>query len=160
MRYISRAVARVSHINQSWASAGTQEGFEGGLMSVSRRPSPVHRGTWGRPGLDGQPYSRIPEKEEMDLIKQYFSDTWLLFPYLHEETFLDTYAEMKRTNFTKVRRTSLGLLNMVMALATSTTVGNDMSAEQRAEVSNVYYQRAVSLCDKQILRGTSLEIGM
>lgn len=96
----------------------------------------------------------------MDLIKQYFSDTGLLFPYLHEETFLDTYAEMKRTNFTKVRRTSLGLLNMVMALATSTTVGNDMSAEQRAEVSNVYYQRAVSLCDKQILRGTSLEIGM
>jgi hypothetical protein len=123
----------------------------------------VHRGTGGRPGLRGldvQPYSRIPEKEAMDLIKQYFSDTGLLFPYLHEETFLDTYAEMKRTNFTKVRRTWLGLMNMVMALATSTTVVSGMSVEQRAEVSNVYYQRAVGLCDKQILRGTSLEIGM
>ncbi|TVY92749.1 hypothetical protein LAWI1_G002079 [Lachnellula willkommii] len=131
MRHISRAVARISHIDQSWASPGTQEELEGGLMNVSRPPSPVHRGTGGRPGLgglDGRPYSRIPEKEEMDLIKQYFSDTRLLFPYLHEQTLLDTYAEMKRTNFTKVRRTSPGLLNMVMALATSTTIVSGMSA--------------------------------
>jgi len=48
---------------------------------------------------------------------------------------------------------------MVLAFATSTTVSDDLSAEKRAEISDVYYQRALGLCDKQIFRGTSVELG-
>jgi hypothetical protein len=92
-------------------------------------------------------------------MSQYFSNTGFLFPYIHAGTFMETYEELKRNNFTKVRRTWLGLLNIVMALSTSTAVHEDMSAEKRARESDVYYQRALGLCDKLIMRGTSLEIG-
>lgn len=90
---------------------------------------------------------------------QYFSNTGLLFPYIHAGTFVKTYEEMKNNNFTNVRRSWLGLLNIVMALATSATIEENLSAEKRAQESNVYYQRALGLCDKHIMRGTSLEIG-
>ena len=66
---------------------------------------------------------------------------------------------MKQNNFTKIRKTWLGLLNMVLALTTSTTLSDTLSAEKRADTSDVYYQRAVGLCGEQILRGTSLEVG-
>jgi len=160
-RHISSAVARVSHISQP---DGTQESLqlESGVVSLSRPSSPSGRAAARRDGFrnDGvNIYSLPPEAETLDLIRQYFSDTGLLFPYLHEETFLDTYAEMKRNNFTKIRRTWLGLLNMVLALVMSTTICSEFSAQKRAAMSDVYYQRAVGLCDKQIMRGTSLEVG-
>ena len=66
---------------------------------------------------------------------------------------------MKKNNFKKVRRTWLGLMNMIMAIAIGTKVVVGVSAEDRARESDIYYKRAVGLCEKQILRGTSLEIG-
>lgn len=48
---------------------------------------------------------------------------------------------------------------MIMAMATSTTIESRLSAEKRAKDSDIYYQRATGLCEKQIMRGTSLEIG-
>jgi hypothetical protein len=134
-------------------------------MSVSRPPSPS-RPSASIYGTQGPPrkhqvniYALPPEEETLDLVRRYFSDTGLLFPYLHEESFLEIYQTMKRTNFTKIRKTWLGLLNMVLAFATSTTVSCDLSAEKRVEISDVYYQRALGLCDKQIWRGTSVELG-
>jgi len=162
-RHISRAVARVSHISHVWSTPGTQDSMalEGGLMSVSRPPSPTHGRLGARRGPRQDPgflYDLPADEETMVLVRQYFADTGLLFPYIHEESFLDTYEEMKRTNFSKIRRTWLGLLNMVLAMSTSTAVNSNLSAEKRAEISDVFYQRALGLCDKQIMRGTSLEV--
>ena len=95
-----------------------------------------------------------------DLITRCFSNTGLLFPYLHEQTFLETYAQMRKDNFTRVQRTWLGLLNMVLGFASSTTEEIDLPAKKRATDSDVYYQRALLLCEKQLMRGTSLELGM
>jgi hypothetical protein len=66
---------------------------------------------------------------------------------------------MKRDNFTKVRRTWLGLLNIVMAIATSLSTEGDMPAEKRIEESDIYYQRANGLCDRESKRNMSLEMG-
>ncbi|KAF2801274.1 uncharacterized protein BDZ99DRAFT_456469 [Mytilinidion resinicola] len=158
-RHLSRAVARLSSTDHTYPTPGTHDG---GLMRVSRPPSPSRtqdgrsRGhsRWQTLNLFALP----PEDETLDLVQRYFSNTGLLFPYVHEETFLETYGAMKRTNFTKVRKTWLGLLNMVLALATSTTVSNATTAEQRAEMSDVYYQRALGLCDKHVWRGASIEL--
>lgn len=57
------------------------------------------------------------------------------------------------------RRTWLGLLNIIMAMATTLSVEAGMSAEERIEESDVYYQRANSLCDKESRRNISLELG-
>ena len=128
-------------------------------MSISRPSSPMNGASSRKNGANRDHmslYTLPPENETLDLLLQYFSDTGLLFPYIHKETFLETYAEMRQK--TQIRRTWLGLLNIVLALATSTRRGG-LSAEKRAEESDVYYRRAFGLCDKQMMRGTSLEVG-
>ena len=104
-------------------------------------------------------YALPSEERTCQLISQYFRDTGLLFPYIHEESFWESHEAMRSSNFTRMRRSWLGLLNMVMAMATSTAINVEVSAEKRAQESNVYYQRAMAICEKQVMRGTSLEIG-
>jgi len=135
------------------------------VISVSQPPSPL--GNSRRSRHISANSHRIPiniyalpaEATARDLLRQYFSDTGMLFPFIHEQTFLESYDEMKKNSFRKVRRTWLGLMNMIMAFAVSTRVEVGLSAEERARESDVYYSRAAGLCEKQILRGTSLEIG-
>lgn len=135
-----------------------------GIMSASRPSTPTgHPSTRQYNGTRNESsvniYALPPEGRTRELIAQYFGDTGLLFPYIHEGTFWESYNEMKSSNFKRVRRSWLGLLNIVMALATSTTIDTRMTAEKRARESDVYYQRATGLCEKQIMRGASLEIG-
>jgi hypothetical protein len=135
------------------------------IISISQPPSPsgrirAPRETVGTSNGDKINIYALPnETITRNLIARYFGDTGLLFPYIHEQTFLNTYNEIKVNGFTKIRRAWLGLLNMIMAMATSTTIVNGLSAEKRARESDVYYQRAMGLCKEQIMRGTSLEIG-
>jgi hypothetical protein len=130
-------------------------------MSVSRPPSPrpIRQGKDEGSGNQVNLYALPHDSQIMDLIRRYFNDTGYLFPYLHEETFLRTYMEFRGQAQPKVRRTWLGLLNMLLAIATSTKVDGDLDAAGRSEESNIYYQRALGLCQKQIMRGTSLEVG-
>jgi hypothetical protein len=166
-RHISRAVAQVTNINQSLFAAGNNVEFgqfDAAVMSVSQPGSLSGRPSENRAGKGTERnniniYALPPESRARKLMSQYFSNAGLLFPYIHAGTFLETYEEMKRNNFTKVRRTWLGLFNIVLALSTSTAVQENMSAEKRARDSDVYYQRALGLCNKLIMRGTSLEIG-
>ena len=147
--------------------AVTEENFSPGILldigviGVSQPPSPTTRpqGSKNNTRNGINLYALPPEDVARELIKQYFDDTGLLFPYIHEQTFLNTYDETKKSNFTKVRRTWLGLLNIIMAFATSTRIESGHTAEKRAQVSDVYYHRAAGLCEKQIMRGTSLEVG-
>lgn len=71
---------------------------------------------------------------------------------------METYAAFKASNFTKVRRTWLGLLNVMLAMASSMDPSTKMNATSRAEKSNAFYQRAVNLCGKSSTKGASLEI--
>lgn len=149
----------------------TENGFspetelDNAIFSISQPPSPSGRIQSLRQNVKNgnrdhiNIYALPSESTTRALIAQYFGDTGLLFPYIHETTFLDTYNEIKNNEFTKARRTWLGLLNMIMALATSTTVESSLGAEKRTRESEVFYQRATGLCEKQIMRGTSLETG-
>lgn len=66
---------------------------------------------------------------------------------------------MVRENFKKVRRTWLGLLNMILAMATITRAPGNADADTRISESDVFYQRGLALCGSEILRGTTLEVG-
>jgi hypothetical protein len=94
------------------------------------------------------------------LIRAYFANMGLLFPYIHEQEFLETYHGFRASGFrTNVRRTWLGLLNMILAMATCTSCWEDSGSELHFEQSDVYYRRAQELCQMQMLRGTTLETG-
>ena len=130
-------------------------------MSVSRPPSSAATRRGKDEGSDSHvDLHALPhDSEVMDLIRRYFNDTGYLFPFIYEEAFLRTYMEFRGQAQPKVRRTWLGLLNMVLAIATNTKVDSDLDAARRSEESYIYYQRALGLCQKQIMRGTSLEVG-
>lgn len=132
---------------------------EGGFVSASRPASPPRR----KAGLDKPPQVNIfalpPQSETLALIQRYFSNTGLLFPYIYPPMFLETYHQVARENFAKVRKTWLGLLNMVLAMSTITVVPGGAKADSRIAESDVFYQRGLGLCGGEILRGTTLEVG-
>lgn len=119
-----------------------------------------------RPGLLGKRKEKVdiyaipPEPLVMDLLHRYFSYPGYFFPYIHEDTFMETYRQIRNTKHPLVRRSWLGLFNMVLAMAVSTRIDNTVDAVDRFQESDVYYQRAYGLCGKLMLRGASLEIGL
>ncbi|KAH8838744.1 hypothetical protein MCOR27_011348 [Pyricularia oryzae] len=130
------------------------------VLHVSRPPSPARHGPSSRRSRarEGSAYDLPPPGETLDLIQSYFATTGLLFPYIHEESFLDTYHEVAASRFRKVRRSWLGLLNMVLAMATSVTLGNTLDAPSRRLKSDVFFSRALALCETQIRCAASVDI--
>ncbi|KUM58158.1 hypothetical protein ACN42_g9007 [Penicillium freii] len=57
----------------------------------------------------------------------------------------------------KIRRTWLGLLNMMLAMV-KITAPSEEPAEQRIAAADVFYKRALGLCGKEMLRGTTVEV--
>lgn len=104
-------------------------------------------------------YALPPEGYTWRLIKEYFQKTGQLLPFIHEESFCETYFQLKRTNFTMARRTWLGLLNMILAMATTLSVDGYASSQERIAESDVYYQRANGLCERESRTNISLELG-
>ncbi|XRM46491.1 hypothetical protein ABZX51_009523 [Aspergillus tubingensis] len=160
IRHLRRAIGHTLTIQ------GSTEGlpsdtltYNGGFVSASRPPSPRAQSGGVRPEMTENDIFALPPSAEMfRLITQYFTDTGLMFPYIHPPTFLETYDTMLRQNFTRVRRTWLGLLNMVLAMAIITTTPGGAPANVRMAESDVFYQRSLKLCGKEILRGTTLEV--
>ncbi|TLS29315.1 hypothetical protein PpBr36_00003 [Pyricularia pennisetigena] len=130
------------------------------VLHVSRPPSPARQeqSTLHCSVGEVSAYGLPPPDETLDLIRSYFATTGFLFPYIHEQSFLDTYHEVAASQFRKVRRSWLGLLNMVLAMATSATLGITLDAPSRRLKSDVFFSRAMTLCETQIRCAASLEI--
>ncbi|KIW01420.1 hypothetical protein, variant [Verruconis gallopava] len=130
------------------------------MLHVSRPPSPLHQRVDTDDWRTENPISMAlpPEDECMRLVHQYFGRTGVLFPYIHEESFVATYNSFKATQFRKVRRSWLGLLNMILAMATRTAVNSKLSAQEREEQSDTFFVRGWRLCEKQVKYSPSLEI--
>lgn len=135
--------------------------LDGGFVNALRPPSPG-------PGVidltsqkhtERDMFALPPPQETSRLVHKYFSDTGLLFPYIYPPSFLETYRSMTENNC-KVRRTWLGLLNMMLAMANITAAPNEEPAKQRIAAADVFYKRALNLCGNEMLRGTTLEVGM
>ncbi|KAJ3460853.1 hypothetical protein MRS44_011720 [Fusarium solani] len=163
MRHILRAIKKRQSAHRrlsSQASASEFSTYEGGIINT------FNTFTSKSPGAALSHIHNIsanilpPDHEMQRLIRAYFSNTGLLFPYIHEEAFLDTYERFRASGFrTNVRRTWLGLLNMIFAMATCTSCWEESGSDYRFEQSDVYYRRARELCQTQMFRGTTLEIG-
>lgn len=106
-----------------------------------------------------EPFAFPTEAETLRLIDVFFHTTGVLFPYIEKDGLLQTYHQLNSTNVRTVRRSWLGLLNMVLAMAISASHGGTATASERAVESDVYFRRALALCEKQIRHGTSLEVG-
>ncbi|EWY99894.1 hypothetical protein FOYG_03823 [Fusarium oxysporum NRRL 32931] len=101
----------------------------------------------------------LPSVEEMDtLLDLYFDTAGIVFPFIHEETMRSTYNECRLNGFTRARRTWLGTLNMVFAMASNFDRDYTTSSKKRFERSNAFYKRALGLYKELSKRVISLEI--
>ncbi|EUC26897.1 hypothetical protein COCCADRAFT_113091 [Bipolaris zeicola 26-R-13] len=132
------------------------------IPRISRPPSPIPILTdhSDAASIGTEPFILPPQQDTHHLIELYFSSTGTLFPYIDKDGFLQTYRQLTSTNMVSVRRSWLGLLNVILAMATNANTGYDatLSAQERTSKSNVYFRRASVLCDRQIRHGTSVEI--
>ncbi|KAJ5921542.1 transcriptional regulatory protein GAL4 [Penicillium verhagenii] len=161
MRHISRAIAKGNpqggHVPSIYSPAQTG----GGMLNVSRsRPSiDDSRGKVQISSENGINVFALPSEERTwSLIQIYFEKTGQLLPFIHEASFCETYFRMREENFNRVRRTWLGLLNIILAIATSLNTEGDLPAGRRIQESDIYFQRANGLCDKDSKRNASLEM--
>lgn len=154
----SSNIAFLRHLS----SAVVQKGYslspgagDGGFVSVSKPSSTLRQTAQEKVNVFALP----SQSETLALINLYFSETGLLYPYIYPPTFLATYHRMARENFSGVRKSWLGLLNMILAMATITAESNGASADTRIAESDVFYQRGLGLCGGELWRGTTLELG-
>lgn len=155
IRCLLRAITATLKLKQNGGTLSDKENSSEEFLSMPRSPSAVESPD---PVSDISP-SALPSGIEMDaLLNAYFNTYGSLFPFLHEQKFREIYEDCKARGITKVRRTWLGLLNMIFAMATNVDQGAEVSADRRFQKSNVFFLRAVSLCKDAAMRTASLDI--
>jgi hypothetical protein len=111
------------------------------------------------PPVSDSSITHLPTVADMDcLLNLYFNTVGVVFPFIHEETTRKIYAECLATGFSTVRRTWLGTLNTMFAMATMLDRDRFPSAKKRFEASEVFYRRAIGLCGELSKHVISLEI--
>lgn len=163
MGYISRAMATVNPDRASFSEILPSIQRPGGVVSVTRSQAPpIDEAAMSDPSPAPtlvKIYALPPEDRAWNLIDQYFQKTGQLLPFIHELSFRETYSQMRREGFNKVSRTWLGLFNIVLAISASLSAKDELPPEERIKESDIYYQRANGLCDRDSKRSTSLEMG-
>lgn len=158
IRYLLQAISKIWKIKRpERPTNGPADSFNPNqLVQVPGEYSPL--------GMESAPSSGLsmsvlpPAAEIEDLLRVYFRSMGLLFPFLHEPTFWDTYRQFKDGGFLKVRRTWLGLLNMIMAMAINIDGSSGVPANERMDKSLSFYARGVALCSAPSVRTVSLDI--
>lgn len=101
----------------------------------------------------------LPPAQEMDrMLDVYFKTAGTVFPFIHEESMRKTYTTCKASNWTRVRRTFLGTLNVIFATIASADQDAIPSARERQERSNIFFKRATALCSELSKQVISIEI--
>lgn len=164
MRHIFRAMTKRCPITQDVITPPSSSNFglyRANMVTASRPISPSGCHTNRREDIQTIQINVLPaDHETKRLLRCYFSNTGILFPFIHEQSFFETYDRVRSDNFRKdVRRTWLGLLNMILAMAVCTASWANEGASDQLQQSEIYFRRAQELCKSQILRGTTLEIG-
>ena len=170
LRNVSRAVARLTNDSEPWRPSPAERnsvGYTGGFVNASRAASPApanHDHSHEKVDIYALPTDSVARQ----LLAWYFSNTGVLFPYLHEQSFMATFDQVSKDKFRGVRRTWLALLNMVLAHAAvhardiTTTPGSTDSNTFRADAeSEMYFKRAYGLFNEkpQNGAGASVELG-
>ncbi len=156
-RYLLKAISAVWRVRRPETPAGAEDRNAAKSRRAERgvqASSTIER----RQSLNLSATELPPPAEMESLIDFYFNGTGLLFPFIHEATFRSTYQELQVSGFSKVRRTWLGLLNMMMAMGSFYDLGDTTSAKDSFERSHTFYSRAVAVCDGLSKRSPNLEI--
>ncbi|KAH6661800.1 fungal-specific transcription factor domain-containing protein [Plectosphaerella plurivora] len=157
-RDISHAIQRtIRTIEAAGGHIAPIPHLDRGVLAVSRLPSPTPAAVMSRrqhhspqdiptgaTQEGSSPYYLPPDDQVRTLLGKYFANTGMLFPYIHQHAFMQTYQDVLQER-RPVRRTWLALLNIVLAIATSTDMEDENDSTQRQQRSRVFYSRAMKL---------------
>ncbi|KAK1491317.1 fungal specific transcription factor domain-containing protein [Colletotrichum cuscutae] len=128
------------------------------ILAVSRSQSPVTDAFDSRKLENPFEASRLPPEEEViNLVRQFFRDTGLLFPYIHEESFWKTYAQYRETGMQNAKTAWLALLHMVLAMATSTMNATGVGANVEAVHASSFSWPQISQVQAMLLMSQYLQ---
>ncbi|KAH8885921.1 hypothetical protein GQ53DRAFT_876875 [Thozetella sp. PMI_491] len=115
-------------------------------LAVSGPPSPSHTSPPPIWSLGSSPSTTHfpPQEEVVRLVLRFFSNTAMLFPYIHEDSFWKTFNVAAESGFRGVRSSWLGLLYMILAMATI-TAPDTTETTQQAALSDSFFTFAESL---------------
>ncbi|KAF8535992.1 fungal-specific transcription factor domain-containing protein [Trichophaea hybrida] len=164
----SSNIAFIGHVTRALATSVSVSGaFQKDLRKaeaseIQSRPLSPRPGHNGTAEFDVRPdsvniYAIPAEHKVRHYISQYFQSANILYPYLHQPTFIETYEMALKDGFTKVRRTWLALLNLVMAMGSRASTETDVSTEEKYKTAELFYQRGHALCNGYLLRLASLD---
>ncbi|KAL3484145.1 fungal-specific transcription factor domain-containing protein [Aspergillus germanicus] len=101
---------------------------------------------------------KLPSPEEAGrLLRLYFTTVNLMIPCIHEGSFRETYSRMQSHGLGSVSRSWLGILNVILAIATNVMSPTSPTCE-RAAKSNIYFEQALQLIRPSVFGRISLEI--
>jgi hypothetical protein len=124
-----------------------------------RRPSGISNLTELRERARVDPFALPPQAEADALLHLFFTTVNLMIPCMHEISFRDTYKKMQSDGIRSVRRSWLGTLNVVFAIATNVMTATSPNLE-RANRASKYFERAMDLVKSDIFGRLSLEMGI
>jgi len=164
----SSNIAFIGHVTRALATSVSVTGAiqkdlrKTEVSEVQSRPLSPRPGHGGAAEFDIRPdsvniYAIPAEHKVRHYISQYFQSANILYPYLHQPTFIETYETALTDGFTKVRRTWLALLNLVMAMGSRASTETDVSTEEKYKTAELFYQRGYALCNGYLLRLASLD---
>lgn len=163
LRFVIRAVGvnSADNLPPSIIEASTElvQSNDDHFDAFLRRPSTINCVARSQDKASVNPLALPADHEADTLLHLFFTTINLMIPCIHEPTFRDTYRKLQIEGIRSVRRSWLGTLNVVFALATNVLTATSPNVE-RAARANMYFERAMKLVKAEILGRLSLEMGM
>ncbi|KAJ0418320.1 fungal-specific transcription factor domain-containing protein [Aspergillus carlsbadensis] len=97
------------------------------------------------------------EAQGLRLIRLYFADTGMVFPYMHEEEVLTSYQAVIMQRTLHISRTFSCLLNAIFATATYISVRKNLDHQEALAESDNFYARAKLLASKLDLECSNVQ---
>ena len=154
MTFLRFIVHAVGHPPQAIARYNASHAIEDSFMM---RPRKVPAGRTPEPAKSVELYSLPPPDEAERLFRLYFGTINLMIPCIHEESFRGMWAKARAEGCRLLLRPWLGVISMVLALATNVSTAASPSAE-RATEADLCFQRALGLAKLNILGHPLVEI--
>ena len=124
-----------------------------------RRPTAADHAGTRTEGRAVEAFALPPPNEADHLLRVYFTTVNLMVPCVHEVSFREQYRKARVHGPRAVRKSWLGILNIVFAVATNVLTPTSPPIE-RATRSDMYFERAMELARPDMLRRFSLELGI
>lgn len=130
-------------------------------LQVSRPQSPRLQSLGPRIGSNtDNNISHLPPIPEVEaLVVKFFNTTGVLFPYVHQASFMKTFEQARQSGFRTFRRSWLGLMNIMLAMATMTETHEPAGTSERTVRAENFFTRSKALCFDLIMSGASVETG-